>query len=401
VSEQDLVEAGTMTKAFVPTARPEVVQVEIDGELVLYDDSAKVMHRLSPSAGQIWRCLDGSGSLAEIAADLADVYQADPGQVLADVVATARQFGSAGLLVGVGDPSDQESDQDDVEPVYPPERAEWEDPEGPFVADPAASAMYRNFPLGDAGTLTVKVGPYLLGVRLSTPELVEMAREVFAPSLVEGVAAPPNVSVKVTAARAGRPLLYCYLSNMLVTRARSARRAFEAVASLLSTYAPPVRGGLRLLAVPAVRSEQIALLAPESWLMASRLVPRLRVAGWQVLDAPSVELDAEGRVVIAPLAVALDSNALAHVPAHPGDGVRPSPGRYPVAVWVAARGADPIPQTMAGRVALVTSGVASLDAGSASAVVETATTMLKRAAWAISPSINPSDLVATLARVVP
>jgi hypothetical protein len=56
---------------------------------------------------------------------------------------------------------------------------------------------------------------------------------------------------------------------------------------------------------------------------------------------------------------------------------------------------------MAGRVALVTSGVASLDAGSASAVVETATTMLKRAAWAISPSINPSDLVATLARVVP
>jgi hypothetical protein len=173
------------------------------------------------------------------------------------------------------------------------------------------------------------------------------------------------------------------------------------VASLLSTYAPPASGGLRLLALPAVRSGQIALLAPESWLMASRLVPRLRVAGWQVLDAPSVELDTEGRVVIAPLAVALDTNALAHVPAHHGDGIRPSPGRYPVAVWVAARGPDPIPQTMAGRVALVTSGVPSLDAASASAVVETATAMLKRAAWAISPSVNPSDLVATLARVVP
>jgi hypothetical protein len=56
---------------------------------------------------------------------------------------------------------------------------------------------------------------------------------------------------------------------------------------------------------------------------------------------------------------------------------------------------------MAGRVALVTSGVPSLDAESASAVVETATAMLKRASWAISPSIDPSALVATLGRVVP
>jgi hypothetical protein len=313
------------------------------------------------------------------------------------VVATARQFGAVGRLVGVGDPNHQ----DFVEVVYPPDRAEWEDPEGPFLPDPAASAMDPSFPLGDAGSLTVRVGPYLLGARFSTPELLEMARDVFAPSLVEGVVAPPNVSVKVTQARAGRPLLYCYLSNMLVTRARAERRAFEAVASLLSTYAPPGSGGLRLAALPAVRSEQVALFTPESWLMAARLVPRLRVAGWQVLDAPSVELDAGGRVVIAPLAVPLDTAALAHAPAHVGDGIRPSPGRYPVAAWVAVAGSVPIPQTMAGRVALVTAGVPSLDAESASKVVDTATTMLKRAAWAISPSINPNDLVATLTRVVP
>jgi hypothetical protein len=185
-----------------------------------------------------------------------------------------------------------------------------------------------------------------------------------------------------------------------VTRARSAHRAFEAVAGLLSTYAPPRSGGLRLASLAAVRSEQIALFTPESWLMAARLVPRLRVAGWQVLDAPSVELDTEGRVVLAPLAVAMDTTALAHVPAHRTDGIRPSPGRYPVAAWVAVAGSEPIPQTMAGRVALVTSGVPSLDAESASAVVETATAMLKRAVWAISPSLDPGTLVATLARVM-
>ena len=120
MSEEHPIDAGAITKAFVPIARPEVVQVEVDGEVVLYDDSTKAMHRLSPTAGQVWRCLDGSGSLAEIAADLADVYQADRGEILADVVATVRQFGSSGLLVGVGDPTDPGL----VEAAYPPERAE-------------------------------------------------------------------------------------------------------------------------------------------------------------------------------------------------------------------------------------------------------------------------------------
>lgn len=124
MSEQDPVDV--VTAMFIATARPDVVQVEIDGEIVLYDDSAKVMHRLNPIAGQVWRCLDGSGSLAEVAADLADVYQADPGQVLTDVVATARQFGSAGLLVGVGDPPDNTDTHD------PLDSREWAGSGHPF-----------------------------------------------------------------------------------------------------------------------------------------------------------------------------------------------------------------------------------------------------------------------------
>jgi DNA/RNA-binding domain of Phe-tRNA-synthetase-like protein len=118
-----------VTEEFVAMARPDVAQIEVDGEIVLYDDRSKVMHRLSPTAGQVWRCLDGSGRLAEIAADIAEVYQADPAQVLDEVVATVRNLASAGLLVGVGDETD-----------------------GNDVLDP-------NFPLGDAGSLTVRVVP--------------------------------------------------------------------------------------------------------------------------------------------------------------------------------------------------------------------------------------------------
>jgi hypothetical protein len=373
-----------------------VVQVEIDGEIVLYDDRAKVMHRLSPTAGQVWRCLDGSGSLAEIAADLADVYRADPGQVLTDVVATARQFGSSGLLVGVGDPPDGEDARDSSSEPHGSE-----DLDTPFVPELVATCMDGSFPLGEAGTLTVKVGPYLLGVRFSTPELVDMAREVLAPSLVEGIVAPPNVSVVATRARAGRPLLYCYHSTMLVARARSPQGALMAAASLLSSYVPLDAGVVRLPALAAVRSGAAALFSAESWRAVAGLVPRLRAAGWEVLDAPEVDLDPEGSVVVEPLAVALDAAALASLPAHRADGTRPSPGRYPVKAWVAVAGDDAMPETIAGRVTLAAAAIPDFEAESAPSAFQTIAAMLRNGAWAVSPTISSKDLAATLARAVP
>ena len=86
---------------FVATVRPDVASVDVDGEVVLYDDGARVFHRLNPSASVLWACLDGASTLSEIAADLAEAYRVAPARVLDDVVSAARRFGAAGLLVGV------------------------------------------------------------------------------------------------------------------------------------------------------------------------------------------------------------------------------------------------------------------------------------------------------------
>jgi hypothetical protein len=394
MSKKHSKDVDVVTGEFVAMARPDVVQVEIDGEIVLYDDSAKVMHRLSPTAGQIWRCLDGSGSLEEIAADIADVYQMDEEDVLRDIVATVGQFESAGLLEGVGDGPEAEESS---------EQTEQEDLSGPFVPEPVASCMDSSFPLGDAGSLTVNAGPYLLGVRFSTTELLDMARVVLAPSLVEGVSAPPNVSVKVTQTEVGRPLLYCYRSNMLMTRARSPQGALRATASLLSACVPPEAGCFRLPALAVVRSGVMAVFSPESWWAAARLVPQLRAEGWQVLEAPAVDLDSEGRVLVAPLAVALDATALAGLPASPYEGTRPAPGRYPVAAWIAiaALSVDPLPESSAGRVAHVAAGVRNVDSQSARSAFETVAAMLEAAVWAVSPTMAANDLAATLRHAVP
>lgn len=82
----------------VLAARDGMASVEIDGEIVLYDDAERCFHRLNPSAATLWRCLDGHATLAEIARDIAHVYAEEPGTVLTDLVGTARRLSAEGLL---------------------------------------------------------------------------------------------------------------------------------------------------------------------------------------------------------------------------------------------------------------------------------------------------------------
>jgi hypothetical protein len=58
----------------------------------------------------IWQCCDGSGTLDELARDLAEGYQADLETVRAGTIDSVRQMGRDGLLEGV-----QEDEQ--VEPL--------------------------------------------------------------------------------------------------------------------------------------------------------------------------------------------------------------------------------------------------------------------------------------------
>ncbi|MGH9115551.1 MAG: hypothetical protein ACRDWW_06930, partial [Acidimicrobiales bacterium] len=269
---------------------------------------------------------------------------------------------------------------------------------GPFVAELPTPCMDSSFPLGDAGTLTVKVGEHLLGLRLSTHELVDAASAVLRPSLVDGVRAPHNVSVVETSARAGNPLLYCYRSGWLMARARSTRRAMEAAIAFLSSYAQPVAGGpVRIDAVVAVRAGEAALLCPESRFVSDGLFPRLRAGGWQVADAPWAEIDAStGDAVIVEPAVELDAAALAALPGSASEGRAPAPGRYPVRTWLAVAGEGPQPGTAAGRVTAVASGAGGLDCDGAQAVLEATAAMLRSAEWVVSPKLEAAAIAEVL-----
>jgi hypothetical protein len=384
--------------AFTATARNDVVAVDIDGEVVLYDDCRGVLHRLNPTASALWHCLDGSGTLGEIAADMADVFGVDSDRVLADVLMAAREFGEKGLLLGVGEPTEladpQEMDRDGQD-------HSGDGDQGPFVAE-FPSCMDSCFTLGDPGLLTVKAGTHLLGLRVSTPELAAAARAVLKPGLVGDLAAPPNVSIKETTARAGRPLFYCYRSGRLITRARSPRRAMEAAVVLLSSYDECPEGLCRIDALVAVRDDVAALLCLECKWIAEGLQPRLRAAGWQLADSRTADLDQEtGQVVIPAPLVAVDGAALAVMPSEKSDGQPPAPGRYPVRAWVAVAGDEPAPETAAGRVMSLAARADRIGAESGRAVLQTALTVLGGAAWAVSPTLDAAAIVRTLKQAVP
>jgi hypothetical protein len=97
--------ADDIDEAFTPLARPDVAAVPVEREMVLGRIAEGTQYvqtcALNESGAVVWQCFDGSGTIAEIAADIAEVFGVDVGTVSADVVALARNVGSLGFLVGV------------------------------------------------------------------------------------------------------------------------------------------------------------------------------------------------------------------------------------------------------------------------------------------------------------
>ena len=85
----------------VPRRAPSTHTVEIDGEAIVLDEHQNRLHLLNASATIVWTCCDGSGTLAEIADDLADAVGTPREQLVAELVALARTLGAEGLLDGV------------------------------------------------------------------------------------------------------------------------------------------------------------------------------------------------------------------------------------------------------------------------------------------------------------
>jgi hypothetical protein len=114
MTEPDHVEIETF---FVPVGRRTARVIDLDGQGLLYDEDLRIWMVLNSTALVIWRCLDGTGSVAEIADDLGTVYGTEKEAVRMHVLHVVRAFARQGLLEGIA-PADGQHDHEET-PVVP------------------------------------------------------------------------------------------------------------------------------------------------------------------------------------------------------------------------------------------------------------------------------------------
>lgn len=86
--------------AMKPKTRQDLTVVELDGEAVIYDDESGELHHLNPTATVVFSLLDGTATVKELSADIADAFQQPALEVEKQVRTLLREFRKVNLLEG-------------------------------------------------------------------------------------------------------------------------------------------------------------------------------------------------------------------------------------------------------------------------------------------------------------
>lgn len=165
-----------------------------------------------------------------------------------------------------------------------------------------------------------------------------MAR-LLAGHLAENVQAPPNYSVRMSAA--GRSGFHRLLEGDRTTlvRTRSVRRLLWALCAFLDSHAAERDTAAVHVDALVLVYQGWALLLPRVFRHAVLTEDELRQQGFRILDAPTAALDsATGELLVRPPTLDIDEGAFGEAdafetgPAYDPPTVRP--GRYPVCLWV-------------------------------------------------------------------
>jgi PqqD family protein of HPr-rel-A system len=83
----------------MPKVKDGITAIEIEDEAVLFDVEGAELHHLNPAATIVFTLCDGTGTVAELAADIADAFGAPVEQVEQEVGAVVETFDELGILI--------------------------------------------------------------------------------------------------------------------------------------------------------------------------------------------------------------------------------------------------------------------------------------------------------------
>lgn len=87
-----------MPLGYVPRRRTDVLELDMGDGFILYDDETSLVHHLNPSAALIWHICDGSGSIEDIAVDIAEEYGLNAAELKDQVAGVIAEFDALGLV---------------------------------------------------------------------------------------------------------------------------------------------------------------------------------------------------------------------------------------------------------------------------------------------------------------
>jgi PqqD family protein of HPr-rel-A system len=93
--------AGRIGLGAAPRVRTDLTVVVLDGEAVIYDEESGDVHHLNPTATLVFQMLDGAVTVAELADDVAAVFELEPAEATAQVQALVDELADAGLIDGM------------------------------------------------------------------------------------------------------------------------------------------------------------------------------------------------------------------------------------------------------------------------------------------------------------
>jgi hypothetical protein len=87
-----------MVDTYCPKGRDNLLKRDLNDGTVLHDEKTSQIYTLNTTAALIWEYCDGKTSLKEITAELVDLCEKNPEELMQDVKSTIQDFQSKGLL---------------------------------------------------------------------------------------------------------------------------------------------------------------------------------------------------------------------------------------------------------------------------------------------------------------
>jgi hypothetical protein len=308
-----------------PGARPRVVEgthwVQVEDEVVVHNAATRRVARLDRVGGIVWPFLDGTATIEELAADVADAFGQPVEEVLPALATLVESLVDADL-VRVG-----------------PETAPGA-PRPGFLVDPPGPCGGGGGRPDFAATRTIAVGGVKIGVR-TVPELAEALDALVQPLLVEDDPdVTPNYSLQPARADRRFHVVVRYLCDAV--RTRDPVRAVDGLVAHLGGHRPPEADHLRLGCTAVLLPDDRAVLLPNLVGVIGRVQRNLTEAGARLVDRPWADVDVAAReLVVRDDDPGVDATARAALVdgliALSGQEPRPEPvvaaGRYALAGW--------------------------------------------------------------------